>query len=195
MQLFIANDKVNVTGLILAGSADFKTELGQSEMFDQRLQAKILKTVDVSYGGENGFNQAIELSTECLQNVKFIQEKKLISDFFEQVCLWGVALYFPPFLCCRCLGFGYTSCAAIWGDSCRFGRKGAMNSVGCGWAMSSVVCSSRKMGSVRRKEAEGCCECGLVLGRMNMECMRAGGEVACMGTIIMTCSFLGSSVR
>ena len=29
------NDKVMVAGLILAGSADFKTELGQSDMFDQ----------------------------------------------------------------------------------------------------------------------------------------------------------------
>jgi peptide chain release factor subunit 1 len=44
-------------GLILAGSADFKTELSQSDMFDPRLQAKIIKLVDVSYGGENGFNQ------------------------------------------------------------------------------------------------------------------------------------------
>jgi len=34
--------------------------------------------VDVSYGGENGFNQAIELAADALQNVKFIQEKKLI---------------------------------------------------------------------------------------------------------------------
>lgn len=32
----------------------------------------------MSYGGENGFNQAIELAAESLQNVKFIQEKKLI---------------------------------------------------------------------------------------------------------------------
>ena len=55
--LFLTNDKANVSGLILAGSADFKTELSQSDMFDQRLQAKIIKLVDVSYGGENGFNQ------------------------------------------------------------------------------------------------------------------------------------------
>lgn len=68
----------NVTGLILAGSADFKSELSGSDMFDPRLQTKVLKLVDVSYGGENGFNQAIELSQECLANVKFIQEKKLI---------------------------------------------------------------------------------------------------------------------
>ncbi|KAE8703876.1 Eukaryotic peptide chain release factor subunit 1 [Hibiscus syriacus] len=39
-----------------------------SDMFDPRLQAKILNIVDVSYGGENGFNQAIELSAEILSN-------------------------------------------------------------------------------------------------------------------------------
>ena len=46
VQLFLTNDKANVSGLILAGSADFKTELSQSDMFDQRLQAKIIKLVD-----------------------------------------------------------------------------------------------------------------------------------------------------
>lgn len=44
----------------------------------QRLQTKVIKIVDVSYGGENGFNQAIELASDALANVKFIQEKKLI---------------------------------------------------------------------------------------------------------------------
>eukprot|EP00696_Hemimastix_kukwesjijk_P020260 gnl/Hemi2/9818_TR3410_c0_g1_i1.p1 gnl/Hemi2/9818_TR3410_c0_g1~~gnl/Hemi2/9818_TR3410_c0_g1_i1.p1 ORF type:complete len:450 (-),score=194.06 gnl/Hemi2/9818_TR3410_c0_g1_i1:57-1406(-) len=82
---FISNDKPNVSGLILAGSADFKSELSLSDMFDQRLQPKIIKIVDVSYGGENGFNQAIELSAECLAQVKFIQEKKLVTQYFEQV--------------------------------------------------------------------------------------------------------------
>jgi peptide chain release factor subunit 1 len=57
VQHFITNDKVNVSGLVLAGSADFKTELSQSDMFDPRLVAKVIKVVDVSYGGENGFNQ------------------------------------------------------------------------------------------------------------------------------------------
>lgn len=79
-QLFITNDKPNIAGLILAGSADFKTELSQSDMFDPRLQSKVIKLVDVSYGGENGFNQAIELAAESLQNVKFIQEKNLLVD-------------------------------------------------------------------------------------------------------------------
>jgi peptide chain release factor subunit 1 len=85
VQNFITNDKVNVAGIILAGSADFKNDLNQSDMFDQRLQAKVIKVVDVSYGGENGFNQAIELAAETLSNVKFIQEKKLINRYFDEI--------------------------------------------------------------------------------------------------------------
>jgi peptide chain release factor subunit 1 len=85
VQNYITNDKVNVAGLILAGSADFKNDLNQSDMFDNRLQSKVIQVVDVSYGGENGFNQAIELAAETLSNVKFIQEKKLIGRYFEEI--------------------------------------------------------------------------------------------------------------
>ncbi|KAG0670075.1 Polypeptide release factor (eRF1) in translation termination [Maudiozyma exigua] len=85
VQNFITNDKVNVKGLVLAGSADFKTDLNKSELFDPRLAAKVIKIVDVSYGGENGFNQAIELSAETLSNVKFVQEKKLLDAYFDEI--------------------------------------------------------------------------------------------------------------
>ncbi|KAI9762351.1 MAG: Eukaryotic peptide chain release factor subunit 1 [Chaenotheca gracillima] len=85
VQNFITADKVNVAGLILAGSADFKNDLNQSDLFDQRLQGKVIKVVDVSYGGESGFNQAIDLSAETLSNVKFIQEKKLINAYFAEI--------------------------------------------------------------------------------------------------------------
>lgn len=84
-QLFITNDRPNVSGLILAGSADFKSELASSDLFDPRLSAKVLKVLDVSYGGENGFNQAIDLAGECLEGIKFIAEKKLIQRYFEEI--------------------------------------------------------------------------------------------------------------
>lgn len=85
-QMFITADKINVQGLILAGSADFKTNLNQSDLFDNRLACKVLTTVDISYGGENGFNQAIELAQDTLSNVKFVQEKKLLNKYsaFEE---------------------------------------------------------------------------------------------------------------
>lgn len=82
---FITNDRPNVKGLILAGSADFKNDLQKSDLFDPRLQPIVLKTVDISYGGENGFNQAIELSADALRSVKFIHEKKVVGRFFEEI--------------------------------------------------------------------------------------------------------------
>jgi len=85
-QVFINHAKPNVCGLVIAGSADFKTELTTSDLFDSRLDAILIKPMlDVSYGGENGFNQAIELASENLKNVKFIKEKKLISSFLDEV--------------------------------------------------------------------------------------------------------------
>ena len=82
---FITNDRPNVKGLILAGSAEFKNDLQKSDLFDPRLQPTVLKIVDVSYGGENGFNQAIELSSDTLRSVKFVHEKKVIGRFFDEI--------------------------------------------------------------------------------------------------------------
>ncbi|XP_010463303.1 PREDICTED: eukaryotic peptide chain release factor subunit 1-1-like [Camelina sativa] len=75
----------NVSRMIIAGLGDLKTELSHSDMLDPRLTAKILNVVGVSHGGERGFNEAIELSSEVLANVKFIQEKRLIGKYFKEV--------------------------------------------------------------------------------------------------------------
>ena len=82
---FITDNKCNVAGLVLAGSADFKTDLLQSDLFDPRLAKQVIKTVDVSYGMDPGFNQAIELATDTLSNVKLVQEKKLLQKYFDEI--------------------------------------------------------------------------------------------------------------
>jgi peptide chain release factor subunit 1 len=87
-QFFIPNGQTpNVKGLIVAGSAEFKQDLTtDTDLFDQRLAAIVIPPLlDISYGGETGFSQAIELASETLRNVKFIQEKKLVSKFLEEV--------------------------------------------------------------------------------------------------------------
>merc|ERR1719313_701126 len=54
-QLFVPDgQKPNVQGIVLAGSADFKSELMRSDLFDMRLSKIVVKMVDVSYGGEMG---------------------------------------------------------------------------------------------------------------------------------------------
>ncbi|KAL7473138.1 hypothetical protein ACHAXS_013511 [Conticribra weissflogii] len=87
-QLFVPNGQMpNVQGLILAGSADFKSELMRSDLFDPRLAKIVLKMVDVSYGGENGFNQAIEYSADTLGSVKLMKEKKLLQRYMDEISL------------------------------------------------------------------------------------------------------------
>lgn len=84
----------NVAGIVLAGSADFKTELGQSDMFDPRLQAKIINVVDVSYGGENGFNQVSYLRPQmhgcfeynlCIIIMSFLNRRQQHASIFGDV--------------------------------------------------------------------------------------------------------------
>mmetsp|Transcript_25142 Transcript_25142/g.36971 ORF Transcript_25142/g.36971 Transcript_25142/m.36971 type:complete len:463 (+) Transcript_25142:137-1525(+) len=84
--LFVTDgQRPNVQGLVLAGSADFKSELMRSDLFDQRLSKIVIKMVDVSYGGENGFNQAIELSADTLGAVKLMKEKKLLQKYMDEI--------------------------------------------------------------------------------------------------------------
>ncbi|EIM90258.1 peptide chain release factor eRF/aRF subunit 1 [Stereum hirsutum FP-91666 SS1] len=129
VQHFITNDKVNCTGLVLAGSADFKTELSQSDMFDPRLAAKVIKVVDVSYGGENGFNQAIELAAESLANVKFVQEKKLIQKYFDEISLDSGKYCFGVDDTLKALELGAVETLIVWEnlDITRYTLRNAAN--------------------------------------------------------------------
>lgn len=79
------NQKVTIKGLILAGSGEFKNELSSSDIFDPRLKTKILQIIDIAYGGEAGFNQAIEVSSPKLGEFKFIKEKKILNSYFEEI--------------------------------------------------------------------------------------------------------------
>jgi len=85
-QLFITEgQRPNIQGLVLAGSADFKSELMRSDLFDMRLSKIVIKMVDVSYGGEHGFQQAIEYSADTLGEVKLLKEKKLLQKYMDQI--------------------------------------------------------------------------------------------------------------
>ena len=84
---FINGNIPNVKGIIMAGSADFKTVIGGSPHFDKRLLPIIVGTYDVSYGMENGLNQAITQSSDAISNVRFVEERKLVQKFFEDISL------------------------------------------------------------------------------------------------------------
>ena len=87
--LYITNDKFNVEGLVLAGHSDFKNELRL--LLDPRI--KVIKVVDTNYGGDCGLNEAIELCSDMLKDVKFNKEKKVMKEFFHEVSTDGKYVY------------------------------------------------------------------------------------------------------
>lgn len=119
--IFITDNKVNVTGVILAGSADFKNELYGSDLLDQRIRAKVVKVVDVGYGGENGLNQAIELSEEVLQSVKLVGEKKAVRAFFEEVAMDTGKVVYGPAETMGCVEMGCVEVLILY-EECRVRR-------------------------------------------------------------------------
>lgn len=82
---FITNDLPNVKGLILAGSAQLKVNCIESDLFDMRLKNIVLTLLDVSYGQDMGFNQAITMASDAIGNVRYVHEKKVMSKFFENI--------------------------------------------------------------------------------------------------------------
>jgi peptide chain release factor subunit 1 len=86
-QYFITNDRPNVLGMVLAGSAEFKEALFLSDLFDPRLKEIVVKLVDIAHSGDVGLNQAIDLASDALSGVKLIQEKKLLQKFYDELAL------------------------------------------------------------------------------------------------------------
>ena len=65
-------------------------------------------------GGENGFNQAIELSADTLANVKFVQEKRLISKFFDEISQDSNKFVFGVKDTLTCLDMGAVETLIVW---------------------------------------------------------------------------------
>lgn len=84
-EIFLENELPNVEGLIIAGSSLLKKQLAEYDKFDQRLKKVIINIVDIQYGDEMGFDQAISLSKDKLTNIKFVREDKLLTDFFHRI--------------------------------------------------------------------------------------------------------------
>lgn len=70
--------------------------------------------MSVATGGDNGFNQAIELSADMLANVKFVQEKRLISRFFDEISQDTGKYCFSVKDTMACLEMGAVETLLVW---------------------------------------------------------------------------------
>ena len=91
--LYLKENKATIQGVFLAGSAELKNQMLECDAFSPVLKAIVIKSIDISYGGLNGLNQAIELASTDLKNVDLMKEKKILANFYEQISK-DTGLYF-----------------------------------------------------------------------------------------------------
>jgi hypothetical protein len=121
-----AKDKLDLGLITQEEFNSIKTELSKSDLFDARLQEKVLQIVDIAYGGSAGFNQAINLSMECLGNIRFIQEKKLVHQFFTEIQMDTGKACFMIGDTLKCLEMGAVETLILWEqfpDECKVIRN------------------------------------------------------------------------
>ena len=114
--IFISNDRPNIKGLVLGGSAEFKDVLFDSDLFDPRLKKVVIKIVDIQYSGDIGFNQAIDQTFDILSNVKLVQEKKLLTKFFDEIAKDTYMYCFGIHDTMKCLEMGAIDTIILWED-------------------------------------------------------------------------------
>ncbi len=80
-------DKVLVSGIIFAGSANLKQKLyaESSKLMDYRLSSRIVQVVDVQYGSSQGLKEAIEKTRANFQHLRYVQEQKVVDSFMNTV--------------------------------------------------------------------------------------------------------------
>lgn len=81
--IFLTDNVPNVKAIIVAGSGEFKLQL--RTVLDARVDKLIIASLDVAYGGENGFSQAIVLAENTIQNSKYMKEKNIITTFMTAI--------------------------------------------------------------------------------------------------------------
>lgn len=86
----LKDEKVPFEAIIVAGNAEIKNDVYNCGLLDPRIKNKIMQPMyDVSYGGANGLNQAISLCRDKLGNMKFVEEKQVLEDYFDKIAKDG----------------------------------------------------------------------------------------------------------
>ena len=83
-----------IKGLIVSGPGPTKDEFVKDKYLDYRLQNAIVGVLDTGYSGREGVRETIEKSGKLLENVRVVEERKLVQRFLREVNSEnGLAIY------------------------------------------------------------------------------------------------------
>ena len=90
-QIFIEDSTFDLKGIIIGGPGQIKDQIVNH--FDPRLAEKVLKILDIGYGGDqSGINELLTASSDILKGVRIREEKEFVR-LFEHALMEGKAEY------------------------------------------------------------------------------------------------------
>ncbi len=78
-------DMENLKGIIIGGPGPTKEDFQKGNYLHYTLKEKILDTIDTSYVGEQGVEEAVERSEESLRQIRYVEEKKIMQKFLKEI--------------------------------------------------------------------------------------------------------------
>ena len=123
-----SHNRLTVKSIVVAGFADMKSDLAKSNFLDKRLSEIIVASIDLSCGGERGFDEAICKSAEILGNVRLAEESKLLQRFFEEIERGSGLCCYAAEDTLAALEMGAVSDLIVWQELCtrRIERQGVV---------------------------------------------------------------------
>lgn len=86
-RLFLTDERVNVSSIIIAGCGSKKDSVRTSADLDKRIAGRIVKSYDLAYGGEAGLTQAIIDSSEFLSGMELGHERESVQKFMNEIVM------------------------------------------------------------------------------------------------------------
>lgn len=75
----------HVGGIIVGGPGPTKDNFLKGGYLDYRLQKSVIDVVDTSYSGREGIREIVEKASDKLQDVRLVEERKLVQKFLGEV--------------------------------------------------------------------------------------------------------------
>lgn len=155
-RIFITDHKVS--GIIVGGPGPTKENFLKGGYLDYRLQNNIIEVIDISYSGREGIREIVEKASDKLQDVRLIEERKLVQKFLGEINRPnGLAVYGLPKII-DALGRSNMDTILISDDINIVKIK--MTCKNCQTVKEKVVENQKKMQTMQEMLGEPCTKCG-----------------------------------
>lgn len=157
-RIFITDHNVN--GVIVGGPGPTKDNFLKGGYLDYRLQKNIIDVIDASYSGREGIREIAEKAADKLQDVRFMEERKLVQKFLGEINKPnGLTVYGLPKII-DALNKGNMETILI-SDDINI-TKIRMTCKNCQTVKEKVVENQKKMQMMQQMLSEPCTKCGAI---------------------------------